>query len=417
VAVPINPMNLATTAKLTFKAAFVSLSLWNGTTGKFATDYWYNPIHGHGGTNPSSGEEEWYINSNYAETQAITPWTIANNKLLLTLDVAPANIRPLINGYAYTSGELNTFHTFSQTYGYFEIRARVPAVYGLWSAFWLRRENGDWPPELDVMEILGRDPGTLHVNVHTRMNARKGPGTGNINESHAVPIPDASLAFHTYGVDWEANLITWYFDRQPVCVIPTPVDMHRPMYMQVNLAGGGTWARDIDVAKLPASFEIDYIKAYTKLPEDGAGGGGSGQGSPGDLSGRLLVADDSPGQVLSGTPRDDTFIAEHNSVVMEGNGGGNRFVFNDIPWHPGEITDFHPRIDRIDVAQLLAAAHYHGTQPFSDGLLGIAATLEGGSRLHFYPRKAGGNCCDYTIGTLDNVLPSELNLARDFIVK
>src|SRR4029077_3696401 len=127
-----------------------------------------------------------------------------NNRLRLTLDTAPQNLRPLINNYAYTSGEINTFHTFSQTYGYFEMRAKVPAVYGLWSAFWLKRENGDWPPELDIMEVLGRDPATLHVNLHTKFNSPSAPGTGNISKSWPVPVPDTSLAFHTYGVDWEA---------------------------------------------------------------------------------------------------------------------------------------------------------------------------------------------------------------------
>jgi len=102
---------------------------------------------------------------------------------------------------------------------------------------------------------------------------------------------------------------------------------------------------------------------------------------------------------------------------MEGNGGRNRFVFDDIPWHPGEITDFHPGLDRINVVPLLALAHYRGKKPFSDGLLSIAATSEGGSKLHFYPRSSRSNCCDYTIVTLDKALPSSLNLAHDFIVK
>jgi beta-glucanase (GH16 family) len=407
-------MNLATTAKMTFKAAFVSLSLWNGTTGQIATDYWYDPIHGNGGTDATTGEEEWYINANYGATQSIKPWTVVNKKLLLTLDVAPESIRPLINGYKFTSGEINTFHGFSQTYGYFEMRAKVPAVNGLWSAFWLRRENAEWPPEVDVMEVLGRDTTILHVNCHTKLNSRKGPATGNISESIPISVPDTSLAFHTYGVDWEKKTITWYFDRQAVYEVPTPVDMHRPMYIQADLAGGGPWARDIDVSKLPASLKIDYIKAYTEIPSTGSGGG-SGSGI--SLGGKWLVADDSPGEVLEGTPRDDTFYAGHNSVVMEGMGGRNRFVFNDIPWNPGEITDFHPQLDKLDVSLLLAIAHYKGSQPFSDGLLSIAPTQDGGSKLHFYPRKAKGDCCDYTIVTLDNVLPSQLNLARDFMVK
>jgi len=412
----IDPMNLAGTAKLTFKAAFVSLSLWNGTTGKLATDYWYDPIHGSGGTNASTGEQEWYINSNYAATQSIKPWTIANRKLLLTLDVAPENIQPLINGYGFTSGEINTFHGFSQTYGYFEMRAKVPAVWGLWSAFWLRRENGTWPPEVDVMEVLGRDTTTLHVNCHTKINSRRGSGVGNISESYPVPIPDASLAFHTYGVDWEAKTITWYFDREPVFKVPTPVDMHAPMYIQANLAGGGPWAKNIDVSKLPASLAIDYIKAYEKLP-DGPPAFAVSDGGPGGMGGKLLVADNKPGQVLQGTPYDDTFIAGYNSVVMEGEGGRDRFVFNDIPENPGQITDFNPRLDWIDVSELLAAAHYRGTEPFSDGLLSIAPTLKGGSTLHFHPRKAKDYCCDYTIVTLDNVLPSQLDLQNGFIVK
>ena len=162
----IDPLNLAGTAQLTFKAAFVSLSLWNGTSGTWATDYWYDPIHGSGGTlGGSTGEQEWYINSNYPPTQSITPWAVADNKLRLTLDLAPTNIQPLIDGYRYTSGQINTFHVFSQTYGYFEMRAKVPAVSGMWSAFWLRRENGEWPPELDILEILGRDTTTLHYSL------------------------------------------------------------------------------------------------------------------------------------------------------------------------------------------------------------------------------------------------------------
>ena len=209
------------------------------------------------GTLASTGEQEWYINANAFGTQSVTPWTIVDNRLNLTLDIAPSNIRPLIDNYEFTSGEINTFHTFSQTYGYFEIRAKVPAVYGLWTAFWLKRENGTWPPELDVMEVLGRDTRTLHVNVHSDSAPPGRKGGIAFPISQAIPVPDTSAAFHTYGVDWEPQLITWYFDRQPVFQVDTPPDMHRPMYMQANLAGGGSWARDIDASKLPASFEID----------------------------------------------------------------------------------------------------------------------------------------------------------------
>jgi hypothetical protein len=127
------------------------------------------------------------------------------------------------------------------------------------------------------------------------------------------------------------------------------------------------------------------------------------------------VGDDEPGQILKGTRCDDTFYAGHNSVIMKGRGGQDRFIFSDIPWHPGEITDFDPSQDKIDVSALLTLAGYKGTAPFSDGLFAIIPRAVDRSELHFYPAKPNGNCCDYTIVTLDNVLPSQLDLTRDFV--
>jgi hypothetical protein len=77
-------------------------------------------------------------------------------------------------------------------------------------------------------------------------------------------VPDLSAAFHTYGVDWGPSTITWYFDGHPVYQASTPADMHSPMYMIVNLAVGGLWPRSPDATtRFPASFKVDYVRAYT----------------------------------------------------------------------------------------------------------------------------------------------------------
>ncbi|MGH6829417.1 MAG: glycoside hydrolase family 16 protein, partial [Rhizomicrobium sp.] len=109
-----------------FDEGFTSLSLWNGTSGTWDSNYWYNPLNGNGGSLPTNGEQEWYVNANDPATSSIVPWSVSDGILTITGDKAPASIQPLIDNYQYTSGELNTYHSFSQTYGFFEMRAELP---------------------------------------------------------------------------------------------------------------------------------------------------------------------------------------------------------------------------------------------------------------------------------------------------
>ena len=103
-------------------------------------------------------------------------------------------------------------------------------------------------------------------------------GTTPTSTTNTTTIPDASKAFHTYGVDWEADTITWYFDGNKVFQTATPADLHKPMYMIANLAVGGVdggWVGNPDKGS-SADFKIDYIRAYSSHSglTDTAGGNG-----------------------------------------------------------------------------------------------------------------------------------------------
>jgi beta-glucanase (GH16 family) len=137
----IDPNNLAATAVMTFDDEFNSLSLWNGTSGTWTTTFPFSAPTGNGGTLPANGEQEWYINSLYAPTASVQPWMVNSGILTLTAAKADPSIQPLINNYQYTSGEINSYHSFSQTYGYFEMRAQLPAGQGYWPAFCLLPES------------------------------------------------------------------------------------------------------------------------------------------------------------------------------------------------------------------------------------------------------------------------------------
>jgi beta-glucanase (GH16 family) len=136
------------------------------------------------------------------------------------------------------------------------MRADMPDDQGAWPAFWLLPEDGSWPPELDVVEMRGQDPNTVHVTVHSNETGKQ--------TSVTTPVSVASTeGFHTYGVLWQEDEIVWYFDDVAVARADTPSDMHEPMYMLVNLAVGGmAGTPDEDLAD-GSQMKIDYIRAYT----------------------------------------------------------------------------------------------------------------------------------------------------------
>jgi beta-glucanase (GH16 family) len=327
----IDPTNLGATAHLTFDDEFNSLNLWNGQSGTWATTYLFADPNGNGSSLPSNGEQEWYVNSMYAPTSGVHPWTVANGVLSLTAQPTDPSISGLLgyaNGqgpglgsYAYTSGLITSAHSFAQTYGYFEMSAKLPAGQGLWPAFWLLPASGQWPPELDIMEVLGKDTGTLYTSAHTAQTGE------HVSSGLASAVGDMSAGFHTYGLDWEADKVTWYFDGHQVYQIDTPADMHQPMYMLANLAVGGPWGGNADASTpLQSQMQIDYIRAYASGPGDAtaaaplatAGSGGSAVAPPtdgGPETAQTFVGSDAADTWFGGQSNDQAWLGGGDDVA------------------------------------------------------------------------------------------------------
>jgi beta-glucanase (GH16 family) len=181
----------------------------------------------------------------------LDPFSIDEGVLEITAQPAPMNPGAGIESYPFVSGLISTQPSFSQTYGYFEMRAELPQGKGLWPAFWMLPKDDSWPPELDVVESIG-DPSHVYMTAHSEHGKSLGA------EARIAPH-----AFHTFAVSWDRRDLIWYIDGGEAGRVPTPEDMHKPMYMLANLAVGGTWSGARDASThFPAKLMIDYIRAY-----------------------------------------------------------------------------------------------------------------------------------------------------------
>jgi hypothetical protein len=210
-------------------------------------------------------ELEVYPNEDAMAAAHYSPFSISDGALRITVAPLPAAMRPMVpDDYPaeYVSGAMNTY-PFSQTYGYFEITARIPHGRALWPAFWLLPTDLDWPPEIDVMEVLGQDTTKLYTTIHSK---KLNPGDGKYL-GFATKGTDLSTGFHRYAVDWGPQKIRFYLDRKLVFSEPTPPDMHQPFYMLVNLGVGArhSWPGAPDGAThFPAYFDIAHISAWQR---------------------------------------------------------------------------------------------------------------------------------------------------------
>lgn len=194
----------------------------------------------------------------------------------------------------YSSARLHNRGFGDLHYGRIDVRARLPAGRGTWSAIWMLPsdafnyastcEAGEdwqgsstcdaWPNsgEIDIMEHVGYDMHRVHGTVHNKAyywinwEQRKA----------SIEGVDVDKAFHTYSLEWSPESIIVYFDNVPYFHylnqgegwMAWPYD--HPYHLILNLAIGGVWGRaggPIDDSIFPVSMEIDYVR-ISKLTED-----------------------------------------------------------------------------------------------------------------------------------------------------
>jgi beta-glucanase (GH16 family) len=183
--------------------------------------------------------------------------------------------RPNIQGTLreYSSGRVRTKHRGDWQYGRIEVRAKLPAGQGIWSALWMLptdEKYGPWAAsgEIDIMEMVGHEPskvlGTLHYGDTWPNNKHTG---------QTFELPNGTFAedFHTFAIEWNEGEIRWLVDGKLYQTqnqwnsrnadFPAPFD--QPFHLVMNVAVGGNLPGPPNAqTKLPAQMQVDYVRIY-----------------------------------------------------------------------------------------------------------------------------------------------------------
>ena len=196
-----------------------------------------------------------------------------NGNLVITAVAEPANTTDSCwyGTCRYTSARIKTQGLFSQAYGRFEARIRIPRGQGMWPAFWMLGNNIDavgWPHsgEIDIMENIGREPSIVHGTMH-------GPGysgANGIGGPYSLTSGAFADSFHLYAVEWVPGRISWFVDdHQYFQTTPgslpagTSWVYDHPFFLLLNLAVGGAWPNDPDATTVfPQQMIVDYVRVY-----------------------------------------------------------------------------------------------------------------------------------------------------------
>jgi|GEM_PF-472124 len=164
------------------------------------------------------------------------------------------------------SGSLQTFH-----YGRIEARMKLPSAQGVWPAFWMLADPGNWPytGEIDIMEAKHKNPksvgGTIHYDA----------GGWHFTGRDYISTLDLSADFHVYAVEWGPDQIKWFVDGNlfHTASPKTTTGNSWPFndgnfYIILNTAvgGPGTPYTGTGLNPVPGDYpvttQVDYVRVY-----------------------------------------------------------------------------------------------------------------------------------------------------------
>jgi beta-glucanase (GH16 family) len=194
---------------------------------------------------------------------------VRKGRLELTIRKASTPVECLGSPAKYTSGQVSTYHKFSQQYGRFEARFKNTATTqpGLQEAFWLwpddRVPSGTlWPAagEIDIVETYSLHPTLAIPFLHYTWYDNWGPipGLNTAWDCQAV-----RGEFNTYVLTWTSTRLTIEVNGKTCLVNNSGDPAFQKPYIAAFTAALGVGANALTPnTPIPATMHVDYLRVW-----------------------------------------------------------------------------------------------------------------------------------------------------------
>lgn len=193
---------------------------------------------------------------------------------------APALFGLAIHNFStqYQAGEVTTYYGFHQTYGRFDVRAKLPPVKvrGLQETLWLWPQNdtkyGGFPGsgEIDFAEFYSLYADRVIPYLHYeygQATVSKQTNTNIVTNDYTCLLDVTK--FHTYTAIWLPGRITLKYDGKTCLVdnyepsnVRRPAPFDQPFFLALTQALGVTGNAPTAKTPFPDTTLIDYVRVW-----------------------------------------------------------------------------------------------------------------------------------------------------------
>jgi beta-glucanase (GH16 family) len=180
-------------------------------------------------------------------------------------------------GKQYRSARLES--NYSNQYGRWEIRAKLPSTKGTWPAIWLLPNGAQYPwpsqGEIDILENRGQQPNLTSAAFHygPNSNSHQYKYDENTTARFGQPV-NYHDSFHTYTVEWDAQKIRYFIDDVNWYTlydseVNGTISQNAPMETVLNVAVGGDFLGGSDQQPdgssiWPQTMQVDYVRVFER---------------------------------------------------------------------------------------------------------------------------------------------------------